>query len=205
MSEHLKEIYDRIYGAKEITYGEGQPADILVKAMEYLNHGSALEIGSGEGRNSLFLASEGFQVTAVDLSEVGMDKLKAKLEENNLTAEIIISDIIEFDFTTNYDLIISTYTLFHLSKEKALALIEKIKSHTTVGGLNILTTFTEQSDFYTLGHGENEFYCKPNQLKTLYSDWEILKYEEVEVETNNKREDGSFMVNTAAEIIARKK
>lgn len=205
MSEHLNETYDRIYSKKEFTYGEGKPAEIVVTAIEHCKHGKALEIGAGEGRNSLFLASEGFQVTAVDLSEVGINKLKSKLEENNLSAETIVSDINKFDFQTDYDLIISTVTLFHLTEEKALDLIDKIKFHTTEDGLNVLTTFTEESEFYTLKHGENEFYFKPNQLKELYSDWEIVKYEEEKVQANKKKQDGSLMVNTIARIIARKK
>ena len=55
---------------------EFAPAPLLVQAAELLRPGRALDLACGTGRNALFLASLGWQVTAVDRSAVGIRLLR---------------------------------------------------------------------------------------------------------------------------------
>ena len=83
--------------------------------------------------------------------------------------------------------------------------IEKIQKHTDPDGLNAITVFTKNGDFYKKNPQTDNFYPDANELKELYSDWEILEYEEVQSKAFQKNLDGSPMFNIAAELLARKR
>lgn len=202
----LAQRYDRIYGKVGPNYGQGQPSKVIQQATKYINSGDVLDLGSGEGRNTLYLASKGFNVTAIDLSKVAIDNLRKSLQEKNLTATTIVGDFTKFDFDKNYQIITSSFALFHLPPEDAIKMIAKIKDHTDIGGLNALATFTRDSDFYRHQPNIDEYFPESGELKNLYSDWEILEYEETKVNANDRRPDKGpgKVVNTAVMLLARK-
>ena len=203
MSNKIAQKYNSIYSKFDNTYGD-EPSVDLIHTLEYISSGTALELGAGEGRNSFYLAQKGFIVQAVDVSEVGLNKLHNTLTEHQLTAEVIMSDITQFPLKQNYDVILSTFVLFHLSTSQAIQLIGNIKSHTNNNGVHLISTFTRDSDFYKVFNDGNNFYPETEELKEFYKDWEILEYREKRVKTRNKNPDGTPMLNTAATIIARK-
>lgn len=205
MPNNLENRYNRIYSENETAFGGGKPDKIVEEAANHLDHGTALEVGAGEGRNSFFLARQGFEVTAVDLSEVGLNKLKKSLEENGLDAKVVVGDVREMDFYKDYDLIASTFVLHHLPKEEAVALIRKIQEHTSDGGLNALTTFSKNGDFYRSNPEGGEFYPDEGELRSLYDGWQIIDYNEDEAsEALAKKPDGTPMINMTVRILARK-
>jgi len=71
-----KERYNRIYSENETTFGGGKPENVVEDILNYRKNGSVLELGAGEGRNTLFLASNGFEVKAIDISDVGVRKIQ---------------------------------------------------------------------------------------------------------------------------------
>ena len=77
-------FWDQRYSGDDLAYGD-EPKSFLVKMANRLpGHGSALDIGAGEGRNALFLASLGLNVLVVDQSEVGMQKAEHRARERGL-------------------------------------------------------------------------------------------------------------------------
>jgi SAM-dependent methyltransferase len=63
------------------------PDDFLVRHRKKLVKGRALDLASGDGRNSLFLAKEGFKVTAVDISDVALQRLARAAERAGMHVE----------------------------------------------------------------------------------------------------------------------
>ena len=104
----------------------------------------------------------------------------------------------------DFDLILSTYMLHHLSKEEAEKFILEAKDHTKLGGLNIITTFTKEGDFYKEGDLKDKFYPALGKMKDFYEDWEVIKYIEENRKVKKNRKDGSLMFNITTKIIARK-
>jgi SAM-dependent methyltransferase len=95
---------------------------------------SALDIGSGNGRNSIFLAREGYSVTAVDLSRIGLDLTKEKAVEEGLKIETVLSDINQFDLgVSRWDLVVLIDFPFPYQ-----ALLPKIARALKPGGLIII-------------------------------------------------------------------
>ena len=201
MDDSTSERYDRLY--KENRYPFGKEHIFLVeKATQYLKSGEVLDLGTGDGRNSIYLASQGFHVLAIDFSQAAVDKIKTNSDTLNISTEV--ADIRKRKIVRSYDLILAAFILHHLSRSEAFALIQDMMAHTSIHGLNIIATFMEQGDFYKNGPGTENFYVRNTELKTLYSKWEILHYEEREEEAFAKRSDGSPMRNTCAYLLARR-
>ena len=203
-SMSLENHYNKIYSENEKTFGGGKPEKVVSNIIKYKTSGSVFELGAGEGRNSLFLAEQGFDITTQDISQVGVEKLTKAAQEKGLKVQAEVKDIRTLSHDRNYDVFVCTYVLHHLSREDALELIKQIQEHTNEEGLNTITTFTENGDFYRNNPDTENFYPKEGELRKLYVGWEVLEYEEVENRAFAKRPDGSPMINISAKLIARK-
>jgi len=200
----LEESYNKLYSEKENVFGNGEAENFVQDITKYKNSGTVLELGAGQGRNSLFLANNGFEVTAQDISFSGIEKITTIAQENGLDIHAEVKDIRDINLEKNYDVFVCTYVLHHLSREEAISLIKQIQNHTNNDGINAITSFTKKGDFYNNDSATENFYLDTNELKELYFDWEILEYSEIETKANARDSDGNPMVNTTAKILARK-
>ena len=74
--------------------------------------GKTLDIAMGEGRNGVFLATQGFEVIGIDISEIGLNKAQALATEHGVTIKTQLVDLERHQFSEEaYDLIICTYYL----------------------------------------------------------------------------------------------
>lgn len=202
--EKPKEKSDRIYDGNRDVYYDGEPDTLAEGVLKYKEGGSVLELGAGQGRNALFLASRGFDVTAVDISSRGIANLEEKAKEMGVEVKTQIEDLQNFKFEGNFDSIISTYVFHFLSPEAALRVIRSAQDHTAMGGLNAMALLTKEGDFYHKNPTQDRFYSDPGELKDLYKGWEILEYSEVETPLNQRQPDGGPIMNVIAKILARK-
>lgn len=126
--------YDKKYKQENLF---GKPYSELVNFFESLNtRGDALDLGCGQGRDSLFLASLGYKVTGVDISKVGISQMLDKAKKSNLDINGAVGNFFDFNFTQKYDLVILDSVL-HFSKirDKEEELLKKIADHTSLNGL----------------------------------------------------------------------
>src|SRR6185369_7525833 len=145
-----------------------------------------LDIGAGEGRHSLFLARQGLEVKAVDLSERGIEKLTNAAEAEGLRIDASVADIREVKIDKEYNAIVCSFVLHHLPREEALQMIEGIKANTKNGGLNAIAAFTQEGDFFKQNPGTDNFYPALGELKSLYKGWTIIEYSEEEGQALSK-------------------
>lgn len=200
----LEEKYNRLYSENETTFAAGKPDVVVEDIIKFRSSGSVLELGAGEGRNALFLADNGFQVTAQDISTVGLDKINKLARAKGLNIDTELKDISTIDLADNFDVLVCTFVLHHLKREQALDLIRQMQIHTNIDGLNVISTFTEDGDFYRNNPDTDNFYLKAEELKDLYDTWEILEYSENEGQAFAKNQDGSPMVNVVVRMLAKK-
>ena len=93
-----KDMWDSRYASEAYIFGV-EPNEFLRQHAEQIPAGGrVLSIGEGEGRNAVFLASLGFQVTAIDSSGVGLAKARALAERRGLTINAQVTDVAELDF-----------------------------------------------------------------------------------------------------------
>jgi len=89
-------MWDQEYSTEEYVYGK-QANDFLIECYASIPKGDVLMLAEGEGRNAVFLARQGYAVTAVDSSSVGLEKAKKLATENDVSIEIICEDLATFD------------------------------------------------------------------------------------------------------------
>lgn len=102
--------WDQRYSEPGYAYGT-DPNDFLAASLQHLPAGgSVLCLCEGEGRNSVFLTRNGFQVTTVDSSPVAVTKTQALAEKHGVHVDTVEADLAEFTFEPNrYDAVISIF------------------------------------------------------------------------------------------------
>jgi SAM-dependent methyltransferase len=73
--------------------GRSHPTALLATWLPRLPHGRALDVACGAGRNALFLATNGYDVTAVDISVVGLDRGRRVATERGLSVDWLYADL----------------------------------------------------------------------------------------------------------------
>jgi len=131
-----------------------------------------LDLGAGEGKNSVFLANHVANVIAVDISEIALARFSLQPNYNSCKSRITIvkDDIRNISFHNNQFDVIVAYGILHClnSKEEVLAIIDKIEKWLKKGGYFICATFTN-----TIPVPEIQSYLEEN---AFLSEGELEKY-----------------------------
>jgi SAM-dependent methyltransferase len=101
--------WDQRYATTDLVWGAG-PNRFLVAEVEGLPPGRALDLGCGEGRNAIWLAQRGWQVSGVDFSEVGLDKARSLAVERGVEVTWVRADLLDYQPDHGaFDLVIVMY------------------------------------------------------------------------------------------------
>ena len=148
-------IWDQKYNTTDFLYGE-QPNSFLVEQSQHIKPNSKiLCLAEGEGRNAVFLAKLGHQVTAVDLSQVGLNKLHQLAQKNHVTIQTICSDLSDYPFPQDYfDVVVSIWC--HLPPHLRNEVHKKVYKALRPKGLFILEAYTPKQLFYKTGGPADE-------------------------------------------------
>jgi 2-polyprenyl-3-methyl-5-hydroxy-6-metoxy-1,4-benzoquinol methylase len=107
--------FDRIYSMNPPPF-RTEASHYLVRMVEGRKPGKALDVAMGQGRNALYLASQGWEVTGYDISAEGMARARALAEKAGLRLEIVKAAHEEFDYgTAKWDLIVETFAFTNLA------------------------------------------------------------------------------------------
>ena len=133
-------MWDERYQTPEYIFGD-QPCQWLIMNQHRLpKSGSAIALGDGEGRNGVFLAEVGLQVTSVDLSEVGLSKARDLASTRGVAIETVKADLEYYTMTPeSQGLIVSIYC--HLPDTIRKLVHSRVEEALKPGGLFILEAF----------------------------------------------------------------
>ncbi|HGJ5868707.1 SAM-dependent methyltransferase TehB [Arsenophonus nasoniae] len=164
-----------------------------------------LDLGSGRGRNSFFLALQGYAVTAMDINPQHINAIEiVKKTYDFKQIKTAIYDINDHALTENYDIIISTVVLMFLQRNKIAKIIEDMQNHTNVDGYNLIVCAVKTDDTPYEILPFNSFLA-PSELINYYKDWEIIKYNEEPGHLHKTDKFGNRIKLNFATLIARKK
>ncbi len=155
--------WDGRFRGEEFTLGT-EPSPYLSENIDFVKSlvpgRKALDVACGEGRNSIFLAREGFDVTGIDISEAGLEKASKWMKRDNLHIDFLIRDLERYEFTETYDLIINFNFLLRglISKEVAALRPE---------GVIVFDSILD-SPFVPTSH-RKEFLLQPGELYAIFS------------------------------------
>ena len=146
-------MWDERYSAEEYAYGTN-PNKFLEANVSSIPKGKVLSLAEGEGRNAVFLASQGYSVTAVDSSLVGLNKARKLAEENGVIVEFIHTDLAEYDLGENkWDGIVSIFCPLPSSIRKQLH--KKVEAALKRNGVFLLEAYTPAQLKYGTGGGNS--------------------------------------------------
>ena len=146
----------------------------------------AIDIGAGEGRNSLYLASQGFSVLAIEPSSVGAMKIKEQAKQHDLDLKVLNSDFLSIskDYS-GVGFVLALTSLEHMEYEYLCRTITEIKRVLKPGGYLYILVFTEEDPGFKKMYNEAsecalfiKHYFKKDELKELFSDFDIIEYRE---------------------------
>jgi SAM-dependent methyltransferase len=146
-------MWDERYSAEEYAYGTN-PNNFLEANVSSIPKGKVLSLAEGEGRNAVFLAKQGYSVTAVDSSLVGLNKARKLAEENGVIVEFIHTDLAEYDLgEKKWDGIVSIFCPLPSSIRKQLH--KKVEAALKRNGVFLLEAYTPAQLKYGTGGGNS--------------------------------------------------
>jgi len=188
---------EKVFSRKDYEFTFEADKELIEEILKNRKSGKVLDLGCGEAGTSLLLAEKGFEVTCIDISKTAINNIKKEAEKKELKIIAFVADLEKFEFEKDYDIIIGTGIFHFLPEENSLKLIDNIKKHTKKHGLNIFEVFLQGDP--SQEEDSEGYYFKPNELRDLYSNWDILDYEEYE-----DYDEEEEQTNKIAYLIAKK-
>ncbi|WP_020613043.1 class I SAM-dependent methyltransferase [Sediminispirochaeta bajacaliforniensis] len=150
------------------------PSPIFLKETAPLQPGKALDLAAGTGHNAMALASRGWEVTAVDFSDVAIEAGKAMAAEAGLSIHGVIADVRSYDpEPQSFDLVTICY--FHPGTELLALVLQKAQKALKHEGTLLVIGHDAKN---TLGGPQNqELLYTPQKLTALLAGMEIIKAE----------------------------
>ncbi len=130
------EDWDRRYAEKDLLWSV-TPNRVLVAEATGLPPARALDLACGEGRNAIWLAELGWRVTAVDFSEVAIDKARTRAEHAGVEVDFLCVDLREYEPEIEaYDLVVVLF--LHLRADERRLVLSRAAAALAPGGTLLL-------------------------------------------------------------------
>ena len=193
--------WDERYRDPEYVYGT-EPNGYLVSVIDRIQRGAVLCLCEGEGRNAVYLAEQGCEVTAVDASEVGLNKAQQLAAERGVDIRTIVSDLAHFRIQADaWDAIISVFC--HVPPKIRAPLHRQCVAGLRAGGVLVLEAYTpRQIDKGTGGPPRAELTMHLEALERELAGLELLHA----VEMDREVLEGKYHTGEGAvvQVLARK-
>ena len=178
-------------------FGTG-PSDFALEVARLVQPGDyVLDLGCGEGRDSVFFAERGAVVWGVDVSAAGLDKARRLARKHRVRVRWIHGPASDLLPSGPFDLIYSCGSLHYVSRDRRAALFARLRAVTRPGGHHAHLVFTDR-----LVHeekGEIVEYYRAGELREAFVDWQILKGDDHVISC---AQDGTVHGHAVEEIVA---
>ncbi|MEM6785116.1 MAG: class I SAM-dependent methyltransferase [Bacteroidota bacterium] len=140
------------YGAEAFAYGTMPNAFIAEAIPAHVAPGATvLELAAGEGRNAVWMATQGYQVTALDFAAEGLTKTNTLAAEQGVTVETVQADVTAWDPPQQWDAVVATF--LHLAEDVRPAVYGLVRRALRPGGVFVGEWYRPEqaTDGYTSG------------------------------------------------------
>lgn len=167
-----QERWDGKYAKDAYIFGK-EPIPFLKEHVGLLPKGRALDIAMGQGRNGVYLATQGFQVTGLDISGKGLAMARRLAEERHVSIDTQVVDLESAQLDKQaYDVVLCIY---YLQRE----LFPRMKDALKSGGMVLVETYTMDHAKYNPKFPQ-DYLLQPNELLDLFKDFKIIRYQAVD-------------------------
>jgi ubiquinone/menaquinone biosynthesis C-methylase UbiE len=159
----MNEFWNQRYAEEVFAYGV-EPNEFFAQQLIQIKSGKLLLPAEGEGRNAVFAAKNGFEVSAFDYSESGQQKALQLAEENGVTIDYLVSDVLALPYEQeSFDALIFIFAHFpvEIRKEAHLKLLHLLKPR----GKILFEAFGKGQINYASGG--------PKDIQMLFSEEEV--------------------------------
>ncbi|ARU55609.1 methyltransferase type 11 [Oleiphilus messinensis] len=147
-------MWDERYKSAEYAYGT-EPNDFLRAYAHCLPKGKVLSLAEGEGRNAVYLARLGYEITAVDASAVGLEKARKLADLHGVTVNFVHADLADFDL--GYDCWSGIVSIFCPLPQQARRLLhDKVTAGLENGGVYLVEAYRPDQVLRDTGGGKDE-------------------------------------------------
>lgn len=188
----MSDSFNRVYSKPDDFY-YGLKSTEELEAFLKSNHppvGEALDIGCGEGRNSLLLARYGYHVHAIDASSEGIQKLEKYARSHDFeTIECSVADARTLQLAPNsYDAIVAVTILDHMTEGEGKKVTESLITSLKPGGFIYIEAFTihdpgaaapKEGETISETASFVQHYFDESELATWFTGLETALYEEI--------------------------
>ena len=173
--------YEQLYSKPDLYWGS-EPSELVKKFAEFAPEGKALDLGMGEGRDALYLASLGYDVTGVEATDSGVLKCEKLAQLKKLEVKAVCEDAVDFAIAKNRFAIISCINLFQfISKRDTAKIITRAVTGLKKEGLFFCSVFTVDDPSYKVRKQKTReidsgvFLDSSGHVYSLYAYGELLK------------------------------
>lgn len=194
-------MWDERYADEEYVYGT-DPNDFLKEQISKLPKGKVLSLCEGEGRNAVYLAKQGFDVTGVDSSSIGLAKARKLADREGVSIVTELADMGDFRVEPDkWDGVVSIFC--HIPPTMRSELHRQIVAGLKPGGVLILEAYTPKQ--LALGTGGPQVAALTMTAESLKSELEGLEIELIQ-EFEREVVEGKFHTGKGAvvQLVARK-
>lgn len=178
MSLKDKEKWDTKYLKKSQLLRPRKPSKNLQDYLLHCKGTKALDLACGSGRNSIFLAKNGFDVDAVDIAHIAIDALNVEAQKKNLLSKI---NTIKIDLDM-YEIKPDKYDIIIMANFLDRAVLKSAKNRLKKDGILFVETYMV-SDENEKNKSDLNNLLKSQELKNMLDNtWQILHYDEFENE-----------------------
>ncbi|MGE8512294.1 MAG: class I SAM-dependent methyltransferase [Chryseobacterium culicis] len=192
--------WDERYSSEEFAYGT-KPNNYLREQLTLLKPGKILFPAEGEGRNAVFASTQGWQVSAFDISANGRNKALQLAEQQGTTIDYQVGELSTLNYQEQqFDAIALIYA--HFPGDIKSSIHQMLNQYLRKGGFIIFEAFSKSHLEYI---AKNEKVGGPKDIESLFSieeikadfpDYNIIELEETEIELN----EGLFHNGTGSVI-----
>lgn len=186
MNKEWTDLWNQRYSAEDYAYGK-TPNNFLKENLLKLNQGTILFPADGEGRNSVFAAMQGWNVSAFDISINGKNKALQLATENNVQIDYQVGELNSMNYQPEqFDVIALIYAHFPAQIRSMIhkAVIKYLKKE----GIVIFEAFSKNHIHYNSknekvgGPRDVEMLFSIDELRSDFESCEIIELREEEVE-----------------------
>ncbi len=201
--DDARAFWDARFAAPEYIFGT-EPNQFLVREASRLAPGAkVLDVACGEGRNAVWLAGLGCQVTGFDVSPLALDKARRLAATKQVQVEWLQADVRTWEWApAAFDAVACIFIQFASPAERA-RLFAGFRETLRPGGLVLLQGYTpKQLEYRTGGPGELSHLYTEGMLREAFDGWDILQLREYEADLA----EGTKHVGRSAliELVARR-
>lgn len=179
MMDSPSAMWEQRFSGETYFYGT-EPNEFLRVSLPTLPKGAAMCLAEGEGRNAVFLAESGYQVSSVDLTQAGVDKTMRLAEERSVKVSAVVGDLAGFDLgRERWDLVVSIFA--HVPPDVRRSLHRRVVDSLKPGGALLLEAYTpDQVGRGTGGPQDSQLTMTLDSLRVELVPLEFIHAEELD-------------------------